>query len=453
MWSLDLMRPDTKAMPANTNRAAILNSPLTLPCGVTLPNRLAKGAMSELVADARNRATDAHQTLYRSFAGGGLGMLLTGNVQIDHRHLEHGGNVVIQGAQDATQLSRLRAWSAAAKEQGAQIWMQLSHAGRQTQKSINPRPKAPSAVQVSLPGNKFGTPVALTEVEILDLIQRFAHAAAVARETGFDGVQLHGAHGYLLSQFLSPLSNRRTDQWGGSIENRSRFLLEVIAAVRSAVGPEFPIAVKLNSADFQRGGFSFEDSQIVAGWMDEAGVDLIEISGGTYEQPKMANIEGLEPAFDPTIAKSTRDREAFFARFAPEMRRNVKRAKLMVTGGFRSVEGMADAIINDGIDLIGLSRPLCLYPDAPAALLRGELDQFEPWEHRLRLGPGLLGPGSPITLIKAINGFGTMNWYNEQLIRIAGGQGPDPRMNFFTAFLRGASREKRVAQALQSEKA
>lgn len=434
--------------PGRTSRidkAAVLNSPLVLPCGAILPNRLAKGAMSELLADAQNRATPKHQKLYRTFAKGGLGMMLTGNVQIDQRHLEHGGNVVIQGRQNTEQMKALMAWSAAAKEGGGQVWMQLSHAGRQTQKSINPAPKAPSSVQVTLPGNRFGEPVAMSEAEILDLVQRFAHAAFVARETGFDGVQLHGAHGYLISAFLSPRSNTRTDQWGGSLANRARFLLMSIDSIRKQVGPNFPIAVKLNSADFQRGGFSFEDSQIVAGWLDDAGVDLIEISGGTYEQPKMANIAGLEPAFDPTLSKSTREREAFFSRFAPEMRRHVKRAKLMVTGGFRTVEGMADAIVNDGVDLIGLARPLCLYPDAPAAMLRGEIEQFEPWEHRLRLGPGLLGPSSPITIIKAINGFGTMSWYNEQLIRMGDGQFPDPGMNFFTAFLRANNREKQMA--------
>jgi len=430
-----------------------LSKPLDLPCGATLSNRICKAAMSEGLADANNHATPRLETLYRRWSNSGAGLLLSGNVQVDRWHLERPGNIVLD---DESGMAALTAMAKAGTAGGAHFWLQLSHTGRQVSDAINPAPLAPSSVEIDVPrglGFTFAPPKEMTEADIHKVIGQFAFSARQARVAGFTGVQLHAAHGYLLSQFLSPLSNRRTDQWGGSLENRSRFLLEVIAAVRSAVGPDFPIAVKLNSADFQRGGFSFEDSQIVAGWLDQAGVDLIEISGGTYEQPKMANIEGMEPAFDPTIAKSTRDREAFFARFAPEMRRNVKRAKLMVTGGFRSVEGMADAIANDGIDLIGLGRPLCLYPDVPGALLRGELDQFEPWEHRLRLGPGLLGPSSSITLIKAINGFGTMNWYNEQLIRIANGQGPDPRMNFFTAFLRGASREKRVARALQSEKA
>jgi 2,4-dienoyl-CoA reductase-like NADH-dependent reductase (Old Yellow Enzyme family) len=425
-----------------------LSAPLTLPCGVNLPNRLVKAAMSELLADSRNRATKEHQTLYRAWARNGPGMLLTGNVQVDRHHLEHGGNVVIQGPQDATQLAALRAWSGVVKEEGKQIWMQLSHAGRQTQKSINPTPKAPSAVQVVIPGNRFGKPVALTNAEIVEIVDRFRQAAAVARETGFDGVQLHAAHGYLFSAFLSPRANLREDDWGGDLAGRARFLLAVVKAMRKEVGADFPIGVKLNSADFLRGGFSFEDSQIVAGWLDEASVDLIEISGGTYEQPKMANIKGLEPVFDPFIAKSTREREAYFARFAPEMRRHIKRAKLMVTGGFRTAEGMTDAITNDGVDLIGLGRPLCLFPDAPAGLLSGNLSKFEPWEHRLRLGSGILGPQSPIVIIKAINAFGMLSWFNEQIIRLGAGLQPDLKMNFLMAFIRQMRREAWTAKLL-----
>ena len=446
------MRSDsaTTSSKSPTEYAATVNTPLILPCGVSLPNRLVKGAMSEFMADFRNRATEKLQTLYRTFGRNGPGLLLTGNVQIDGQHLEHGGNVVIQGIQDAAQLTALRNWSSAAKEGGSQIWMQLSHAGRQTQKSINPSPKAPSATKVELPGNKFGTPVALTEAEILDLIERFGFAASVARETGFQGVELHGAHGYLFSQFLSPRTNLRADDWGGTLANRARFLLEVVKKVRTTVGSDFPVAVKLNSADFQRGGFSFEDSQVVASWLDAGGIDLIEISGGTYEQPKMANLEGIDAVYDPTISKSTPEREAFFARFAPEIRRHVKRAKLMVTGGFRSLRGMAEAITEDGVDLIGLSRPLCLYPDAPRALLHGELAGFDLWEDRLRIGPGILGPHSSIKIIKAINGFGKVNWYNEQLIRLGDGLSPDPRMGFVRAFLRANAREQRMARGKTS---
>jgi 2,4-dienoyl-CoA reductase-like NADH-dependent reductase (Old Yellow Enzyme family) len=449
-WSLALMPPKTNT-PSDVDAArsaAILGKPLTLPCGVTLPNRLVKAAMSELLADTRNRATAAHQTLYGAWAKDGPGLMLTGNVQIDRQHMEHAGNVAIQGKQNADQLTALRAWSTAAKREGSQIWMQLAHAGRQTQKWVNDTPKAPSAVPLDLPGIKFGTPIALTQIEIVDLIERFGYAASVARQTGFDGVELHAAHGYLFSQFLSPRSNVREDEWGGDLAGRARFLLEVVRAIRTKVGADFPIAIKLNSADFQRGGFSFEDSQIVAGWLDEASVDLIEISGGTWEQPKMANIEGVEPAFDPFVSKASRDREAYFARFAPEMRKHLKRTKLMVTGGFRTAMGMADAIANDGVDLIGLGRPLCLDPSASAALLRGMSVNLVQPDARLRLGSGLLGPQSPIKLLRAINGLGSMTWYNEQIIRLGAGLDSDPKMKFLPAFIRMQNRDKRMARAL-----
>jgi 2,4-dienoyl-CoA reductase-like NADH-dependent reductase (Old Yellow Enzyme family) len=435
-----------------TESAEILNAPLTLPCGVTLPNRMVKAAMSELLADSGNRATAKHATLYRAWATNGPGLMLTGNVQVDYRHLEHAGNVVIQGKQDASQLAALKAWSAAAKSQGGQVWMQLAHAGRQTQRFVNATPKAPSAVPLALPGIKFGMPVALTEAEIVDLVERFGYAASVAQATGFDGVQLHAAHGYLFSQFLSPRSNRRSDGWGGDLAGRARFLLEVVGTIRRKVGPDFPIAVKLNSADFQRGGFSFEDSQIVAGWLDDAGIDLLEISGGTWEQPKMANIEGVEPDYDPFVSKASRDREAYFARFAPEMRRHLKRAKLMVTGGFRTAEGMADAISNDAVDMVGLGRPLCLYPNAPAAILHGEATSLAVPEHKLRLGPGIFGPRSPVKLLRALNGLVSMTWYNDQLIRLGDGLRPDKALNFLPAFFAMQARDKNLAAALTSAK-
>jgi 2,4-dienoyl-CoA reductase-like NADH-dependent reductase (Old Yellow Enzyme family) len=433
------------------NTGAVLSAPLALPCGATLPNRLVKAAMSELLADTRNRATPAHSTLYETWAVDGPGLLLTGNVQIDYRHLEHAGNVVIQGKQDAERLARLRAWSSAAKRYGSQIWMQLAHAGRQTNRWVNSTPKAPSAVPLNMGGIKFGTPVALSGDEIRDLIGRFADAAAVARDTGFDGVQLHAAHGYLFSQFLSPRANIRDDDWGGDLAGRARFLLETVAAVRAKVGADFPIAIKLNSADFQRGGFSFEESQTVAAWLDAASIDLIEISGGTYEQPKMANVEGFEPVFDPFVSKVSRDREAYFSKFAPEMRRQLKRAKLMVTGGFRTAQGMAEAIRDDGVDLVGIGKPLCLNPAAPAALSRGEPVCLDQPNARLRLGPGPLGPKSPIKLIRAINGVGSTTWYNEQIFRMAAGLPPDPKMPFLRAFIASQKRDKAMAEALAAD--
>jgi 2,4-dienoyl-CoA reductase-like NADH-dependent reductase (Old Yellow Enzyme family) len=425
-----------------------LTTPLTLPCGATLPNRLAKAAMTERLADPHNRATPKLENLYRLWSAGGAGLLLTGNVQVDRKHLEAAGNVAIDGAEDDAARTALRGFAAAAKSGGAKVWMQISHAGRQTQKHINPHPKAPSAVTVALPGGQFGQPVALESAEIPPLIARFAHAARVARETGFDGAQIHAAHGYLISQFLSPRTNQRQDEWGGDLAGRARFLMATVAATREAVGADFPLSVKINSADFQRGGFSFEDSQIVVRWLDEAGIDLIEISGGSYEQPSMMKLEGMEPAWDPTVSASTRAREAYFQKFAPEIRNSLSRAKLMVTGGFRTAAGMAAAIADDGIDVIGLGRPLTVDPALPGKLLRGEIKELPRWENQLAVGPGWLGPRSPFGLMKAINGFGAQSWYYEQLRSLAETGQARTKLGLLSALITDQRLEAARAKAL-----
>lgn len=426
----------------------ILNAPLPLPCGATLPNRLAKAAMTEGLADTHNRATARHERLYALWSRGGCGMLLTGNVQIDRHHLEAAGNVVIDGTEDAEALAALRRFAAAGKSGGSRIWMQISHAGRQTPKLINPTPKAPSAVTVALPGGRFGLPVPLTGAEIETIIGRFAHAAKIARETGFDGVQLHAAHGYLMSSFLSPKANTRGDEWGGTLEGRARILLESVRRTRAAVGADFPVSVKINSADFQRGGFSAEDSQTVVRWLDAEGVDLIEISGGSYEQPSMMKLEGAEPAYDPSISDSTRAREAYFQKFAPDIRASLTRARLMVTGGFRTRAGMEAAVAQDGVDLIGIGRPLCHETGTPGRLLRGEIDALDRWEDQLRVGPGIFGPRSPMTLFKVINGFGMQSWFYEQLKALADTGAPKPRLGLISALITAQKREAAAAKAL-----
>ncbi len=414
----------------------ILNSPLPLPCGATLPNRLCKAAMTERLADTRNRPTEKLDRLYRLWSEGGAGLLLTGNVLIDRKHLEAGGNVAIAGPQNAEAMAALARLAAAGRTAGNHIWVQISHAGRQTPIHVNPHPKAPSAIMVALPGGRFGQPVALTEAEIVELIGRYAQAARVSREAGFTGVQLHAAHGYLLSEFLSPKVNQRTDAWGGSLENRARFLMEAVRATRVAVGDDFPVSVKINSADFQRGGFEFSDSTTVAGWLDDAGVDLIEVSGGNYEQPRMMEMQGIEPVFDQAVKQSTREREAYFQKFAPEIRAHIKRARLMVTGGFRTAAGMAAAIDQDGVDIIGLGRPLCVDTAAPGKLLRGEIAGLDKWEDKLRIGPGWLGPKSPFMLVKALNGFGAQSWYYEQLRSLAETGRPNVTEGVLSALIR-----------------
>ncbi len=426
-----------------------LSSSLTLPCGAVLKNRLCKAAMTEGLADAQNCATSGHERLYRRWGAGGIGMMLTGNVQIDRRYLERPGNVVIEGPQSDAQLSALSRWSAAAKEDGSAIWMQISHAGRQTMKYVASEPVGPSAVPVKLPGGMFGAPRALTADEIDDIITRFAHTAQIAKETGFDGVQVHAAHGYLLSEFLNPLTNRRTDDWGGSLENRARLLRAVIAAVRKVVGADFPISVKLNSSDFQKGGFDFADSQTVAGWLREDGVDLLEISGGNYEQPVMMGAEGLEPVFEDGKTESTKAREAYFLDYARQMQA-ADTPPLMVTGGFRTVDAMQGAITDDGVDVIGLGRPLCVDTDAPQKLLSGEDQHLTSWENILRIGPGWLGPHSSNDSIRMMNGWGVQAWFCLQLLRMGAGKAPNPRLGVFRSFLKYQSGEKKKAKTMKA---
>jgi 2,4-dienoyl-CoA reductase-like NADH-dependent reductase (Old Yellow Enzyme family) len=412
----------------------------------TLPNRFAKAAMTEGLADTRGRATPELTRLYETWGASGAGLLISGNVQVDTRHLERPGNVIVAGPQDAHAMSALRAWTAAARRHHAGFWMQISHAGRQTPALVNPTPKAPSAVPLGLPGKNFGSPIPLAEEEIVDLVGRFANAVFVAREAGFTGAQIHAAHGYLISQFLNPRANRRTDAWGGSLENRARFLLEVVRAARAKVGADFTLAVKLNSADFQQGGFSPQDSVQVGQWLEQAGVDVLEISGGNYEQPKMMDMEGLEKADTTGLPASTARREAYFLDFALAMRQSVT-LPLMVTGGFRTAAAMDEAV-KSGIAIIGIGRPMVTEPHAPKRLLEGA-PALEDKQSHVRLGGGWLGPRSPFKTVRAINGFGLLYWQYQQLRRLGRGEEPDLRLPLMKAM----SAELKAQRALAREAA
>jgi len=236
-------------------------------------------------------------------------------------------------------------------------------------------------------------------------------------------VQVHGAHGYLISSFLSPVTNLRTDAWGGSLENRARFLLETVRAVRRAVGPDFPVAVKLNSDDFRKGGFSHAECLRVVEWLNGESLDLLEVSGGTYEQPRLIGAEGRAEDAVPVRA-STRAREAYFLDYATAIRR-VARMPLMVTGGFRSRAAMEAALEQD-CDMIGVGRPLCWQPDFPRRLLAGAVDHAERVEDRLRFADrGWRSPSSRFTAMRALNAFGAQSWFYCQLFRLADGKPAD----------------------------
>ena len=429
-----------------------IETPLKLPCGVEIKNRTCKAAMTEGLADEQNRATQKHATLYSRWAEGGAGILLTGNVQIDHRYLERPANVVIEGEQSNEQISRLRAYAEAGTKNNTHLWMQISHAGRQTPAAVAPTPVGPSEVQLKMPGAAFGKPRALEHDEILDIIQRFAHTAKVAQDTGFTGVQLHGAHGYLLSEFLSPDINQRTDDWGGPLENRARLLLESLRAVRKAVGDKFPVALKLNSADFQKGGFTHEESVQVASWLNDEGLDLLEVSGGTYEQPKLVGLDNLtlNPDRAEALRESTVAREAYFLDYARDIRA-VYKAPMMVTGGFRSRAGMDAALAADACDMIGLGRPLCVDTHIVNKLLDGSEDTTTIFEKSLEIGPKWLAPilglNSPSRTMAALNGWGQQGWWCLQILKMGAGEEPDLDLGVFKAFTGYQASEKKAAAA------
>lgn len=427
----------------------VLAQSFRLPCGAALPNRLCKAAMTEGIADPWLRATDRHITLYRRWSEGGAGLLLTGNVMIDRRVLERPGNVAIDrnGGFD-----RLKAWAKAGTVAGNHLWMQLSHAGRQSPRYVTGQPMGPSSVQLEMLGN-YARPRELREDEILDFIQRFANASVTAREAGFTGVQIHSAHGYLLSAWLSPVTNRRTDAWGGTIENRARFLVETLRATRKAVGADFPISVKLNSDDFRKGGFSNDECLRVVELLNSESVDLLEISGGTYEQPRLLGFDGrAETAAGPSAEpqrQSTKQREAYFLDYAAKIR-TVAKMPLMVTGGFRTRAGMEAALESGDCEVIGLGRPLCTETHAPAQLLSGALDALPYWERQLMLAPrGLFSPFSPLLLFKMLNVLGAQGWYYQQLQRLGDGLPPDRGMGLLKALVRYQADELATARRVR----
>jgi len=420
----------------------LLAQPLSLPCGAVLPNRLAKAAMTEGLATKEGLPTPELELLYGLWSDGGAGMLLSGNIQIDRDHLERPGNVVIDRKPNKAMRSALASWARAATRNGNHFWAQISHAGRQTQKIVNPNPKAPSAVKLGLPGGQFGEPVPLTKTEIKTIVRRFAVCAVACKEAGFTGVQIHSAHGYLLSQFLSPRSNLRTDDYGGDLANRARALLEVVASVRAAVGTEFPVAVKLNSADFQKGGFDFEDSLQVVQWLEQAGVDLIEISGGTYEQPKLLGLQGMEEEEKQNLAESTQKREAYFVDFAMAMQAKVN-IPLMVTGGFRQRSTMEMAVETGSADLIGLGRPMCVMTDAPNQLLAG-LESLPRYEDSLSLFPSWLAFLNRLKPLRALAGFAVQYWYYANIDAIGRTGRANPQLSVVKATMETMALQKKL---------
>lgn len=388
---------------AEVTAQTTIEAPFALPNGTQLRNRLVKAALSEQLGSLKNAPTRELERLYRAWSEGGYGLVITGNVMVDRRALGEPRNVAVEDERD---LEALRSWAAASKIAGNQTWVQINHPGRQSPRILSPRPVAPSAVGLKLSG-QFAQPRALTGAQIEEIIDRFARTAEILVSAGFDGVQIHSAHGYLSSQFLSPLTNQRDDEWGGDPERRMRFLLEIVRRTRARIGDEAGLGVKLNSADFQRGGFTEEESMGVVDALSQERVDLLEISGGTYERAAMMGA-GQQRA-------STKQREAYFLEYAEQVRERAS-MPLMLTGGLRSRTAMDGALQTGAVDLIGLGRPACLEPDLPARLLDGTSTAAEP-PRDLRTG------------VKALDDLTELTWHTTQLWRLGAGKQTAPGRN------------------------
>ena len=353
---------------------------LTLPCGATLKNRIAKSAMSDSLGDGAGNPTDDQIRLYERWAKGGLALSIIGEVQATPCFAEKPGNLILNGHSDRDLLKRL---AKAGATYGAHLWLQLGHAGAMADTGIS-SPKGPSALD--LPGL---TCSALTLDEVQALPAEFARTASLAKELGFAGVQIHAAHGFLLSQFLSPLFNKREDVYGGSLQHRMRLLLEVIEAVRKSVGPEYPVGIKLNATDQLEGGFAEEEALEVIAAVDKTAIDLIDISGGTY--------------FPGAASSSDRAGSGpYFAEFAGRAREKTK-IPLMVTGGFKTRVQAESAIAEGKADVIGLARALVIDPELPSLWLSAQ--RGEP----------------PFPRFKNPPEGGVTAWYTMQITQIAKG--------------------------------
>ena len=390
----------------------LLNSPFKLPNGILLQNRIAKSAMSENMGTLNNAPTKNLINAYKIWSQSEPGLLITGNVMIDSRAIGEPRNVVVE---DYSNFELLQEWAKSIKGTKTHIWPQLNHPGRQAFSAINKKIVGPSSVSLKMGGASamFKTPNPLTENEIWDIIKRFGITAKIMKEAGFTGCQIHGAHGYLVSQFLSPLSNIRDDKWGGSIENRARFVVEIYREIRNQVGIKFPIGIKINSADFQKGGFIEEESMKVLQILSKEGIDLIEISGGTYEKPAMVGIKQK---------KSTKKREAYFLDYIDKARK-ITNKPLMLTGGFRSAKIMEQALIEDKLDIIGLARPFCLYTNLAKDILSGNLKYVD-----------TPLPSSGIKMLDKLGGV-ELPWYELQIHRIGEGKKPNKELSGLAAFI------------------
>ncbi|KAF3766862.1 FMN-linked oxidoreductase [Cryphonectria parasitica EP155] len=339
--------------------------------GHTAKNRFMKAAMTERLStwdpvniEKRGVPKPELINVYRRWGEGGYGVILSGNVMIEYDHLEAPGNPIIPyGAPfEGERFEAFRELAAAGKKEGSLFLAQVSHPGRQVVEAVQPHPISASDVQLEgeVMGMTFAKPRAMEKKDIERVVEGFAHAAEYAQKAGFDGIQLHGAHGYLLAQFLAPSTNKRTDEYGGSLRNRARIILEIADAIKARVkGKPFTLGIKINSVEFQKGGFSTEDCAELCEELEKHGFDFVELSGGTYEELAFSHKK-----------ESTKKREAFFLEFADMIAPRLHKTKTYVVGGLRTAKGMIKAL--DSVQGVSLGRPTAHEFDLPKKILEGK---------------------------------------------------------------------------------
>lgn len=347
---------------SSSSSSAVFQS-LTLPNKQIINNRIIKAAMEESLGEVGQVPGERTFKLYETWAKGGSGALITGNVMVSDAAFTGPAGIYLDADTDIKSYTK---WSQAVHQAApdCKLWMQINHPGRQVFAAMHGDALAPSAIQLNLGQHSkfFAKPQAMTETHIEKVIEQFTATALQAQKAGFDGVQIHAAHGYLISQFLSPVSNQRDDQWGGSIENRARLLIKVVAAVTKAVaGSEFVVSVKINSADFQRGGFSEQDAEQVVLMLNDYNIDLLELSGGSYESPAMQG---------RTADGRTLEREAYFLTFAEKLGQAAT-MPVMTTGGIRRL-ATAEKVLAAGIDCAGVATALTINPNIVNQWQQGE---------------------------------------------------------------------------------
>ena len=342
------------------SETSILFSPIALG-GVTVPNRFVRSATQDYMASETGEATDRQVELYSRLAEGEVGLIISGHAYVRKEGQASPRQLAVSDDRYVGGLGRL---AAAVHRFPSRVFLQIAHAGRQTKESLC-RCTPVSASAVYDPVSKV-MPRELGAGEVEALVTAFVQAARRAREAGFDGVQLHVAHGYLLSSFLSPHTNRRTDEWGGPLENRARVVVEAVAGIRSLLGPAFPVIIKLNSTDFLEGGLTLDESVRAAVLFEGAGVDGVEVSGGMAEAGRGSIWPGLRKPAD----------EGYFVEAAARVRAAVN-VPVIGLGGIRTL-AVAEKMVADGrVDLVSMSRPFIRDPFLVRSFREGRLATAE----------------------------------------------------------------------------